>query len=204
MRERELLSKSVKWLTLGNIADVFDGTHTTPEYQETGIKFVSVENIRNPYASTKYVSNSAFGEFKVKPRRNDIFMTRIGDIGTCYVLDRDESLAYYVSLALIRPNNKVVLSNYLKHVIHSFVGRRELRKRTLLTAVPMKINKRDISKLLIPVLPLEDQQRIVDILDKFDALVNDISQGLPAEIEARRKQYEYYRDKLLAFKEKVN
>ncbi len=47
---------------------------------------------------------------------------------------------------------------------------------------------------------MEEQVRIVDILDKFDALVNDISVGLPAEIEARRKQYEYYREKLLNFK----
>lgn len=49
---------------------------------------------------------------------------------------------------------------------------------------------------------LEEQQRIVDILDRFDKLCNDISEGLPAEIEARQKQYEYYRDKLLTFKQK--
>lgn len=48
---------------------------------------------------------------------------------------------------------------------------------------------------------LEEQARIVAILDRFDALCNDISQGLPAEIEARKRQYEYYRDKLLTFKE---
>ena len=48
---------------------------------------------------------------------------------------------------------------------------------------------------------LTEQQRIVDILDRFDTLCNDISKGLPAEIEARQKQYEYYRDKLLSFKE---
>lgn len=54
----------------------------------------------------------------------------------------------------------------------------------------------------IPVPPLSEQERIVSILDKFDDLVNDISIGLPAEIEARKKQYEYYRDKLLTFKEK--
>ena len=53
-----------------------------------------------------------------------------------------------------------------------------------------------------PIVPLEEQQRIVDILDLFDKLCNDISEGLPAEIEARKKQYEYYRDKLLTFKEK--
>ncbi|WP_281706694.1 restriction endonuclease subunit S [Corynebacterium argentoratense] len=49
--------------------------------------------------------------------------------------------------------------------------------------------------------PLEEQRRIADILDSFDALVNDLTSGLPAEIEARRKQYEYYRDKLLTFPE---
>lgn len=55
-------------------------------------------------------------------------------------------------------------------------------------------------KLEIPLPSLEEQQRIVDILDRFDTLVNDIKTGLPAEIEARQKQYEYYRDKLLTFK----
>ncbi len=57
--------------------------------------------------------------------------------------------------------------------------------------------------LKIPIPPLSEQERIVEILDKFDSLVNDISIGLPAEIEARRKQYEYYRGKLLK-KKKVN
>lgn len=52
----------------------------------------------------------------------------------------------------------------------------------------------------VPIPPLSEQQRIVDILDRFDKLCNDISEGLPAEIEARKKQYEYYRDRLLTFK----
>ena len=59
-------------------------------------------------------------------------------------------------------------------------------------------------KYKIPILPIEEQERIVSILDKFDKLCNDITQGLPAEIEARRKQYEYYRDKLLNLKETKN
>ena len=58
-----------------------------------------------------------------------------------------------------------------------------------------------LEKIILPVPPLEQQQRIVDILDRFETLCNDISSGLPAEIEMRQKQYEYYRDKLLTFKE---
>ena len=59
-----------------------------------------------------------------------------------------------------------------------------------------------LNELVFPVPSLSEQQRIVDILDRFDTLVNDLSQGLPAEIEARQQQYEYYRDRLLTFNRK--
>ena len=60
-------------------------------------------------------------------------------------------------------------------------------------------NKEQVMKYQLAIPSLADQERIVSILDRFDALCNDLSRGLPAEIEARRKQYEYYRDKLLSF-----
>ena len=63
------------------------------------------------------------------------------------------------------------------------------------------INKSELAGLRILVPPFEEQRRIVSILDRFDKLTNDLSSGLPAEIEARRKQYEYYRDRLLSFDE---
>ena len=61
------------------------------------------------------------------------------------------------------------------------------------------LSVRRLNNVTVPVPPLSEQERIVAILDKFDALVNDLSSGLPAEIAARRKQYEYYRDQLLTF-----
>ena len=63
------------------------------------------------------------------------------------------------------------------------------------------LNAKLIKDFPIPVPSLSEQRRIVSLLDSFDALVNDLSIGLPAELSARRKQYEYYRDKLLAFEE---
>lgn len=62
-----------------------------------------------------------------------------------------------------------------------------------------KLNQKNLNKINIPLPPLEEQKRIVGILDRFDTLCNDLNSGLPAEIEARQKQYEYYRDRLLNF-----
>jgi type I restriction enzyme S subunit len=64
-----------------------------------------------------------------------------------------------------------------------------------------RLSAESLGKLKIPVPSPEDQERIVAILDKFDALVNDLSSGLPAEIKARRQQYAHYRDRLLSFPE---
>ncbi|GAA7075279.1 restriction endonuclease subunit S [Helicobacter pylori] len=65
---------------------------------------------------------------------------------------------------------------------------------------PPKINQENLKKITIPIPPLEIQQEIVKILDQFLALTTDLQTGIPAEIEARKKQYEYYREKLLSFK----
>ena len=194
-----LNGKEVEWKKLGEVAKIFDGTHQTPNYTDSGVPFVSVENIKNIYSTKKFISYDDFNKYKVKPRRGDLFMTRIGDIGTCAVIENDDPLAYYVTLALIRIEQNIITPNYLKYLIESNIGKSELNKRILVNATPIKINLGDIGKINIPIPPLSEQERIVAILDKFDALVNDLTSGLPAEIEARRKQYEYYRNKLLQF-----
>ena len=67
-----------------------------------------------------------------------------------------------------------------------------------MTGVPA-LNKKELVGFPVPIPPLADQERIVSILDKFEALTNSITEGLPREIELRQKQYEYYRDLLLSF-----
>ena len=70
-------------------------------------------------------------------------------------------------------------------------------------AAQPKLNQKNLNSISIPMPEKSEVKRIVDMLDRFDTLCNDLSSGLPAEIEARQKQYEYYRDKLLSFKEKA-
>ncbi len=98
----------------------------------------------------------------------------------------------------MRPNPKLVLSRWIYFQIslnrfYDFVKTKE-RGSNYPT-----ISDADLKTYKIPVPALSEQKRIVGILDKFDCLVNDLTEGLPAEIEARRAQYEYYREKLLTF-----
>ena len=77
-----------------------------------------------------------------------------------------------------------------------FQKRRFAHGTKVIEVTPNKLNE-----ILSPLPSIEEQNRIVSILDHFDTLCNDLTTGLPAEIEARKKQYEYYRDKLLTFQE---
>ena len=77
----------------------------------------------------------------------------------------------------------------------------DFHNQILVLDMVKRLSGESLAKLTIPVPPIEEQERIVAILDKFDALVNDLTSGLPAEIKARRQQYEHYRDRLLTFKE---
>lgn len=184
---------------LKEVAKCYDGTHQTPKYKDSGVSFISVENIKDIYGSNKYISFEDFNKFKNKAQKGDMFMSRIGDIGTCAIVKDDRDLAYYVTLALIKVNNKIISSKYLKFYIESIHGKRELNKRVLHNANPIKINLSDIGELKILLPSIEVQEYVVGILDRFESLTSNISEGLPKEIDLRQKEYEYYREKLLDF-----
>lgn len=92
---------------------------------------------------------------------------------------------------------------YVSHFLQTELFRSQIKKHVSSGKISA-INASGLSKASIPIPPLSEQKRIADILDKFDALVNDLSMGIPAEIAARRKQYEYYRGRLLDFKNVSN
>lgn len=102
----------------------------------------------------------------------------------------------------LRGFSQTFISDFLYHLLRSSAIQHYWLTKVNTSSVS-NLNADIVKETLVPVPSLEEQARIVAILDEFDTLANDISQGLPAEIEARRKQYAYYRDKLLSFKEKV-
>lgn len=99
-------------------------------------------------------------------------------------------------------NLEIDNSKALYRYVYHWIKKSYLVLKSLGQGSQNNINGEIIKQFTIPIPSLEEQQRIVDILDRFDKLCNNLSEGLPAEIAARQKQYEYYRDKLLTFKEK--
>ena len=92
----------------------------------------------------------------------------------------------------------ILLPDFMKFLFRSEHVRTQIVK-TASGVTRFNISKKRFGDVVIPIPQIAEQHRIVAILDKFEVLVNDISEGLPAEIAARRQQYEYYRDKLLTF-----
>lgn len=138
--------------------------------------------------------------FSIKP--NDLIISCSGTVGKVSVIsDNDPKGIINQALLILRLNKKLIMPKYMKYYLESPVGYRSITSNTNKSAQVNIANREAIEKIKISVPSLERQKHIVNILDKFDALVNDISEGLPAEIELRRKQYEYYRNKLLSFEE---
>lgn len=155
---------------LKELCNIFDGTHQTPNYTDSGIMFLSVENIKD-LKSEKYISYEDFkNNFKVYPEKNDILMTRIGDIGTTNIVKENTLKAYYVSLALLKC--KDINPYYLNFAIKSDFVQNGLKLRSLLTAIPMKINKDQIGEVDIKYpIDSKEQSNIGQIFDNLDNLI---------------------------------
>ena len=142
---------------LGELVGIYDGVHQTPDYQDSGIMFLSVENIAT-LKSEKYISEEAFErDYKVYPEKGDILMTRIGDVGTTNVVEIAEKAAFYVSLALLKPNG--IDSYFLSNAMKTNPFLKGLRERTLVTAIPQKINKDEIGKIDIFITNNDEEQK---------------------------------------------
>lgn len=153
----KLLHNDWEQRKLGDLVGIYDGVHQTPDYQDSGIMFLSVENIAT-LKSEKYISEEAFErDYNVYPEKGDILMTRIGDVGTTNVVETAEKVAFYVSLALLKPNG--IDSYFLSNAMKTNDFQKGLRERTLVTAIPQKINKDEIGKINIFITNNDEEQK---------------------------------------------
>lgn len=186
-RERELTRiKAIKWLKLSDIVTIERGKRVVRNDLSQEIGYPVYQNALKP-----------LGYYTDKNRNaNSVFVIgagAAGEIGYSYVdyWAADDCFTFVCDDKLNQ--------RYLYFLLMS--KQAYLKNNVRKSSIP-RLPRIALENMEIPVPPLEEQERIVSILDRFDKLCNDISEGLPAEIEARQKQYEYYRDKLLSFKEK--
>lgn len=186
-RERELTRiKAIKWLKLSDIVTTERGKRVVRSDLSQEIGYPVYQNALKP-----------LGYYTDKNRNaNSVFVIgagAAGEIGYSYVdyWAADDCFTFVCDDKL---NQRYLYFLLMSKQVY-------LKNNVRKSSIP-RLPKIALENMEIPVPPLEEQERIVSILDRFDKLCNDISEGLPAEIEARQKQYEYYRDKLLSFKEK--
>ncbi len=148
---------------------------------------------------TSFISAELYGKYKEKypyPKKGDLLISAAGTIGQIVRFDGADAYFQDSNIVWLEHDESIVLNRYLYYVYLN------TRWTTDGGTIKRLYNNR-ILQQQICVPPIETQIAIADLLDRFDALVNDISSGLPAEIAARRAQYEHYRERLLSFPEKV-
>lgn len=171
--------------TICDCFEVYDGTHQTPYYVENGIPFYSVENVTaNDFKHTKYISEEEHKLLtaKYRMRKGDVLMTRIGSIGVCKYIDWNVNASYYVSLALLKPQSNIH-APFFCFASTSKVFKDDIKLRSLLFAIPLKINLNEIAKVkfLCPQ-NITEQQAIASVLTFMDKEIS--------AIEAKKAKYE--------------
>ena len=195
------LSYEVEWKTLGEIAvgNLTYGSGASAIEYDGKVRYVRITDIDiNGNLKEEKFSPSEVEE-KYFLNYGDILFARSGaTVGKNYIHQTEEKSIYAGYLIRLIVNQKLALAKYIYHCINT-TEYFKFVENTRSNGSQPNINAKQYSdfKILLPPMPV--QEYIVSILDKFDALVNDLSQGLPKEIELRQKQYEYYREELLNF-----
>lgn len=199
--------------TLGEIATVtklagFEFTNYVT-YSERGniiaLRGLNVKNGKLDLSDVKYIDKSDFSKLeRSKLHIGDMLFTYVGTVGQVAIVDEEDKYYLAPNVALIRFDKKILLPQYMKYYFQTTQFWDKQIRRLLQSSSMQNIPMEKIRKFEIIVPPFDVQNRIVNVLDNFEKICSDLNIGLPAEIEARQKQYEYYRDKLLTFAETGN
>lgn len=191
---------------LGEIAEIYrGGNFQKKDFVEIGKPCIHYGQIYTRYGisateTLTYVSEDVFEKSK-KAAPGDIVMAvtseNVEDVCKCVAWLGCDDIAVSGHTAIIHHTQN---AKYLAYYFHTGMFAKQKERLAHGTKV-IEVTPDKLVEIVIPLPNIMQQERIVEILDRFNTLCNDITKGLPAEIEARKKQYEYYRDKLLTFKE---
>lgn len=201
-------SEEVGWKTIGEVCEVGDGNHSSSypkasEMVDQGVPFIRGTNILDGTISgkdMKYISEEKHIKLKKGHlRANDVLVTNRGEVGKIAIIPEQFANSNLNSqIAWLRADTKTLLPKYLFFIMNAnFIQNKIIGEGGALKQLTIK----NLKLLKIPVPSIKKQEEIVEVLDNFDTLANDKMVGIPAEIDARSQQYEYYRTKLLTFHE---
>lgn len=197
----------VEWKALGEIASITrGGSFQKKDFVENGLPCIHYGQMYTHFRTytnktLTFLNKEVFDKSRIA-QPNDIVMAvtseNVEDVCSCVAWLGNENIAVSGHTAIIHHNQN---AKYLAYYFQTSAFFKQKQKLAHGTKV-IEVTPDKLKDVVIPIPSIKEQQRIVSILDRFESLCNDITSGLPAEIEARHKQYEYYRDKLLTFKHK--
>ncbi|TQJ49344.1 restriction endonuclease subunit S [Phycicoccus sp. SLBN-51] len=196
----------VKWLPMGEVATIVRGASPRPIQafltdDEDGVPWIKIGDVP---ANGKYITTAAERVTKLGAAKSrmvhpgDFVLSNSMSFGRPYISKIDGAI--HDGWLAISNFDKSFSPDFLYHVLRSAPVQREFARRAGASTVS-NLNADIVRAVLVPVPELHRQERIVEILDNFEILVNSHSHGVPAELRARRTQYEHYRDRLLTFQE---
>lgn len=200
----------VKWVTLGEIGELVRGNGLPKaDFTEKGVPAIHYGQIYKYYGMStedtiSFVSSETAKKLK-KVYTGDVIITNtsenLEDVGKSLVYLGKENAVTGGHATIFRPSENILgkFFAYYTQTTMFYKKKRKYAKGIKVTDVSAK----DLAKIIFPIPPIEEQQRIITLLDNFHMVTTSISENLPKEIELRKKQYEYYREKLLTFPKDV-